>query len=81
MVAVGVVVSMIVAVAFRGRLGGVAAVLVIVSMIVVVVIVVVVAVVARVVVVLAHASFPLEGSAICSSISFRTSLICASAAE
>jgi hypothetical protein len=32
------------------------------------------------VVVLAHASFPLAGSAICSSISFRTSLMCASAA-
>ena len=37
--------------------------------------------VAGVVVVLAHASLPLEGSAICSSISLRTSLIWASAAE
>ncbi|TYQ07324.1 UNVERIFIED_ORG: hypothetical protein JN05_04328 [Zoogloea ramigera] len=37
--------------------------------------------VAAVVMVLAHASLPLEGSAICSSISLRTSLIWASAAE
>jgi hypothetical protein len=37
--------------------------------------------VALVVVVLAHASLPLEGSAICSSISFSTPLIWASAAE
>jgi hypothetical protein len=42
---------------------------------------VIMVVMAVMVVVLAHASFPLEGSAICSSISFRTSLICASAAE
>jgi cytochrome c oxidase assembly protein Cox11 len=34
-----------------------------------------------VIVVLAHASVPLEGSAICSSISFSTPLIWASAAE
>jgi hypothetical protein len=34
-----------------------------------------------VVVVLAHASVPVEGSAICSSISLRTPLIWASAAE
>jgi hypothetical protein len=56
-------------------------VIVIVSMIVVVVVVVIVVVVTVMIVVLAHASFPLAGSAICSSISFRTSLICASAAE
>lgn len=36
---------------------------------------------ALVIVVLAHASFPLKGSAICSSISFSTPLIWASAAE
>jgi hypothetical protein len=51
---------------------------VIVAMLVIMVVVVVMAVM---VVVLAHASFPLAGSAICSSISFKTSLICASAAE
>jgi hypothetical protein len=34
-----------------------------------------------VMVVLAHASFPVEGSAICSSISWSTPLIWASAAE
>ena len=76
MVAMGVIVSMVMAVAFRGRLGG--RVIVVVIMVVVVMIVVVMAVM---VVVLAHASFPLAGSAICSSISFRTSLICASASE
>ena len=65
--------TVIVGVAFYGGLGGRMSVLMI--MIVVAVIVVVM------VVVLAHASFPLAGSAICSSISFRTSLICASAAE
>jgi len=73
-VAVRVIVpmTMIVGVAFRGPGGRVA---VIMSMLVIMV------VMAVMVVVLAHASFPLEGSAICSSISFRTSLICASAAE
>jgi len=56
---------------------------VIVTMLVLVVvaIVAIVITVAGVVVVLAHASLPLEGSAICSSISLRTSLIWASAAE
>lgn len=48
---------------------------------VVVAIVAIVITVAGVVMVLAHASLPLEGSAICSSISLRTSLIWASAAE
>jgi cytochrome c oxidase assembly protein Cox11 len=48
---------------------------VIMSMIVVCMVVVVV------IVVLAHASVPLEGSAICSSISLSTPLIWASAAE
>jgi len=52
-----------------------------VTVIVLVAIVVIVTTVAGVVVVLAHASLPLEGSAICSSISLRTSLIWASAAE
>ena len=55
-----------------------AVILVIVAMFVVVM---VVAGVAAVVVMLAHASFPFDGSAICSSISLRTSLIWASAAE
>jgi hypothetical protein len=41
----------------------------------------VVMVVIVMIVVLAHASFPLEGSAICSSISLRTPVIWASAAE
>ena len=56
---------------------------VIVTMLVLVVvaIVAIVITVAGVVMVLAHASLPLEGSAICSSISLRTSLIWASAAE
>ncbi len=66
---------MIVDVCFRGRLGGGLAVAMPVIMIVVFMVVIVV------IVMLAHASFPLAGSAICSSISFRTSLICASAAE
>ena len=70
-----VTVTMIVGVAFCGLLGGRMAVLM--SMLVIMIVVVMVVMV----VVLAHASFPLEGSAICSSISFRTSLICASAAE
>jgi hypothetical protein len=48
---------------------------------VVVAVIMVVALMAVVVVVLAHASFPFEGSAICSSISFSTPLIWASAAE
>lgn len=48
---------------------------------VVVAIVAIVITVAGVVMVLAHASLPVEGSAICSSISLRTSLIWASAAE
>lgn len=65
--------TMIVGVAFCGLPGG--RVAVIMSMLVIMV------VMAVMVVVLAHASFPLEGSAICSSISFRTSLMCASAAE
>ena len=52
-----------------------------VLVLVVVAIVAIVITVAGVVVVLAHASLPLEGSAICSSISLRTSLIWASAAE
>lgn len=52
-----------------------------VTVIVLVAVVVIVTTVAGVVVVLAHASLPLEGSAICSSISLRTSLIWASAAE
>ena len=80
MVAMGVIVSMVMvmAVAFRGRLGGRVIVVLIMVVVVVVMIVVVMAVM---IVVLAHASFPLAGSAICSSISFRTSLICASAAE
>ena len=59
--------------------GGRMAVLMSVLMIMIVVLMAVIVVV--MVVVLAHASFPLAGSAICSSISFRTSLICASAAE
>jgi hypothetical protein len=50
---------------------------VIVPMIVVVMVVTVMVVI----VVFAHASFPLEGSAICSSISLSTPLIWASAAE
>lgn len=55
---------------------------VIVAMFVVrVVVAVIVAMVVMVVVVLAHASFPFEGSAICSSISFSTPLMWASAAE
>ena len=66
-------VPVIVGVAFYGGLGRRMAVIMSVLMIMVVVIVVIV--------MLAHASFPLAGSAICSSISFRTSLICASAAE
>ena len=45
------------------------------------VIVVMVMVMVIVVVVLAHASVPVEGSAICSSISLSTPLIWASAAE
>ena len=52
-----------------------------VLVLVVVAIVAIVITVAGVVMVLAHASLPLEGSAICSSISLRTSLIWASAAE
>ena len=74
---------MIVDVCFRGRLGGGPAVAMPVIMIVVfmVVFMVVIVIVIVVIVMLAHASFPLAGSAICSSISFRTSLICASAAE
>ncbi len=73
MVAMGVIVSMVMAVAFRRRLGG--------GVIVAMPVIVIVVVMAVMIVVLAHASFPLAGSAICSSISFRTSLICASAAE
>jgi hypothetical protein len=48
---------------------------------VVVAVIMVMALMAMVVVVLAHASFPFEGSAICSSISFSTPLMWASAAE
>ena len=66
-------------VAFCDLFGGRMAVLMSVLMIMIVVLMAVIVVV--MVVVLAHASFPLAGSAICSSISFRTSLICASAAE
>ncbi|MDR7050238.1 flagellar basal body-associated protein FliL [Duganella sp. 3397] len=54
---------------------------VILVIVAVVMVVMVVAGVAAVVVMLAHASFPFDGSAICSSISLRTSLIWASAAE
>ena len=72
---------MIVDVCFRGRLGGGPAVAMPVIMIVVFMVVFMVVIVIVVIVMLAHASFPLAGSAICSSISFRTSLICASAAE
>ena len=68
--AVAVIMSMVVAVAFRRRLGGRVAMLVIM----------VVVAMAVMVVVLAHASFPLAGSAICSSISPRTPLMWASAA-
>ena len=71
--------TVIVGVAFYGGLGGRMAVIMSVLMIMIVVLMAVIVVV--MVVVLAHASFPLAGSAICSSISFRTSLICASAAE
>ena len=53
----------------------------VIVLVAVVAIVTSVAGVAAVVMVLAHASLPLEGSAICSSISLRTSLIWASAAE
>ena len=74
-VVVPMAMSMIVGVAFCGLPGGRMAV--IMSMLVIMIVVVMVVMI----VVLAHASFPLEGSAICSSISFRTSLICASAAE
>jgi cytochrome c oxidase assembly protein Cox11 len=56
--------------------GMIVAVVVAMSVIVVMVMVMVV-----VIVVLAHASVPVEGSAICSSISLRTPLIWASAAE
>ena len=51
------------------------------AVILMIVVVMVVAGVAGVVMMLAHASFPFDGSAICSSISLRTSLIWASAAE
>lgn len=78
-VAVRVIVPMIVGVAFCGLPGGRVAVSM--SMLVIVIMSMIVVVMAMMVVVLAHASFPLAGSAICSSISFRTSLICASAAE
>jgi len=71
--------SMIVGMAFYGLPGGRVAVRM--SMLVIMIVVVMVMVMVVMVVVLAHASFPLAGSAICSSISFRTSLICASAAE
>ena len=71
--------SMAVIVAFCDLLGGRMAVIMSVLMIMIVVLMAVIVVV--MVVMLAHASFPLAGSAICSSISFRTSLICASAAE
>lgn len=76
-VAVRVIVAMpvVVGVAFCGLPGR--RVAVIMAMLVIMIVVVM----AVMVVVLAHASFPLAGSAICSSISFRTSLICASAAE
>ena len=70
-VGVAVIVSMIV----------VRAVILVIVAVVMVVVVMVVAAVAAVVVMLAHASFPFDGSAICSSISLRTSLIWASAAE
>jgi hypothetical protein len=53
------------------------AMIVVVAMSVIVMIVVMV----EVIVVLAHASVPVEGSAICSSISLSTPLIWASAAE
>lgn len=56
-------------------------VIVLAAVVAIVTIVTSVAGVAAVVMVLAHASLPLEGSAICSSISLRTSLIWASAAE
>jgi hypothetical protein len=52
-----------------------------VLMAVVVVVVLMAVVIIVVVVVLAHASFPVEGSAICSSISPSMPLMCASAAE
>jgi cytochrome c oxidase assembly protein Cox11 len=52
-----------------------------VAMPVIMIVVLMVVIVVVMIVMLAHASFPLAGSAICSSISFRTSLICASAAE
>ncbi len=71
-VGVAVIVSMIVVRAV---------ILVIVAVVMVVMVVPGVAAVAAVVVMLAHASFPFDGSAICSSISLRTSLIWASAAE
>ena len=71
--AVAVIVGMVVA----GAMVVVAMFIVVVA----VIMVVVVASVALVVVVLAHASFPFDGSAICSSISFSTPLIWASAAE
>ncbi len=67
MAAVPVIVSMVAVLLF--------AMAVIMSMIVVCMVVVVV------IVVLAHASVPVEGSAICSSISLSTPLIWASAAE
>lgn len=86
-VAVRVVVAMSVVVAFRGlgaarRVGvSVSVVMIVVVPMIAVIMIMIVARLAGMVVVLAHASFPLEGSAICSSISFRTSLMCASAAE
>ena len=84
-VAVRVVVAMSVVVAFRGlgagRRVGVSVSVVMIVVVPVIAVIMIVARLAGMVVVLAHASFPLEGSAICSSISFRTSLMCASAAE
>ena len=78
-VAVIVIVPTIVACGWFALAGLIVTMLV--TVIVLVAVVVIVTTVAGVVVVLAHASLPLEGSAICSSISLRTSLIWASAAE
>ena len=75
MVVMSVSVIMVV-MAVAMRLGGRVTVTMVVVLIVVMIVIMVV-----VIVMLAHASFPVEGSAICSSISLSTPVIWASAAE
>ena len=84
MVSVAVIVAMPVVMAARcpgRRRMAVVVIVMVVAVVIMMIVAVVIMVVMIVVVVLAHASVPVEGSAICSSISLRTPLMWASAAE